>query len=138
MHGTSSSQPRFTAWLCLGISESSISSSHLRVLYSSVRRTLGKTEFGADLSLHYPGNSRASTTSVWTDTDNAQHYYPAPVQLILHGWQWLVASGHSQSLLLTVLGKIPPIDLTIATKAQVQEKGILSPLGGRTSNMQLG
>ena len=35
-------QPRFTAWLCLEISEASISSSHLRLLYNSGRVALGK------------------------------------------------------------------------------------------------
>ena len=54
-YGTSSSQPRFSAWLRLGVSKPSSSSSHLRLLYSSGRVALGKTQVGADLGLHHPG-----------------------------------------------------------------------------------
>ena len=38
-----------------------------------------------------------------------EHYHPAPAQLILHGGRRVVVSGHSQSLLLTGLGKSLPL-----------------------------
>ena len=55
---TSSSQPRFIAWLHLRISKPSTSSSHLGLLYTSGRVALGKTQGKADLGLHHPGNPR--------------------------------------------------------------------------------
>ena len=102
--GTSSSQSRFTGWLCLGISEPSTSSNHLRLLYTLGRVALGKTQVGADLGLHHSENPRAIAPSGQLQTLLEQHH-PAPAQLILHrGWR-LVFSGHSQSLQLTGLGK---------------------------------
>ena len=47
---TGSSQRRFTAWLCLAISKNSTSSSHLRVLHSSGRVALGRTQCGLILN----------------------------------------------------------------------------------------
>ena len=55
-------------------------------------------------------------------------------QLILHGRQRLVVSGHSQSLQLTGLGK-SLILMPTTTKAQLQE-GVLSPHEGCTSSAQ--
>ena len=100
----SSSQIRFTAWLHLQISKPSISSSHLKLLYRSGRVAPGKTQVGADLGLHHPGNPRASAPGEHLQTMWAYHH-PAPAQLILHRGQRLVVSGHSQSLQLTGLGK---------------------------------
>ena len=105
---TSSRQPRLTAWLCLGVSKTSTSSRHLRLLYSSGRVALGKTQVGADLGLHHSGNPRASIPSRQLQT-MSEHHHLAPTQLILHGWQRLVVSGHSQSLELTGLGKSLPL-----------------------------
>ena len=105
---TSSSQPRFTASLCLRISQPSTSSSHLRLLYSSGRVAPGKTQVGADLGLHHPGNLRVCTPSGQLQT-MSEHNHPAPVQQILHrGWR-VVVSGHSQSLQLTGLRKSLPL-----------------------------
>ena len=56
--GTSSSQPRFTAWLHLGISKPTTTNSHLRLLYRSGRVAPGKTQVEDDLGLHYPGKPR--------------------------------------------------------------------------------
>ena len=55
-HSTIGRQPRFTAWLCLGVSMPSTSSIHLRLLYNSCRVALDRsggprTEVGADLGL---------------------------------------------------------------------------------------
>ena len=102
--GTSSCQTRFTAWLHLGISKSSTSSSHLRLLHSSGGWPWGKHRLGADLGLHHLGNTRASTPSGQLQAMSEDHC-PAPAPLILHGGQSLVVSGHSQSLHLTGLGK---------------------------------
>ena len=106
--GPSSSQPISTVWLCLGISKPSTSSSHLTLFYSSGRVALGKTQVGADLGLHHSGNPRASIPSRQLQT-MSEHHHLAPTQLILHGWQRLVVSGHSQSLELTGLGKSLPL-----------------------------
>ena len=105
---TSSSQQRFTAWLHLGISKPSTSSSHLRLLYTPGSMALGKTQVGADLALKHPGNPRACAPIGWLWTTWEQHH-PAPVQLILHrGWR-VVVSDHSQSLQLTGLGTSLPL-----------------------------
>ena len=94
---TSSCQPTFTAWLCLRISKPSTSSSHLRLLYSSGRVTLGKTQLRTDLALHHWGNHRACVPTGQLHTMSKHH------QLILYrGWR-LVVSGHSKSLQLTSL-----------------------------------
>ena len=102
--GTSSSQPRFTAWLHLGISKPSTSSSHLRLLYSSGRVTPGKTQEGADLGLYHPGNPRASLPSGQLQT-TLEHHHPAPAQLILHRGRRLMVCAHSHSLPLTGVGE---------------------------------
>ena len=88
---TSSSQPRFTDRFHLGISKPTTSSSHLRLLYSSGRAAPGRTQVGADLGLHHPGNPRV------------------PAQLILYRMWRLVVSSHSQSLEFTGLGKSFPL-----------------------------
>ena len=105
---TSSSQPRFIVWLYLGISKPSTSSSHLRLLYSSSTVPPGKTQVGADLGLHHPGNPRASAPRGEVRT-NLKYRNPAPAQLILRRGQRVVVSGHSQSLQLTGLGKSLPL-----------------------------
>ena len=102
--GTSSSQPRFTAWLGLWISKLSTTSSHLRWLYSSGRVAPGKTQVGADIGLYCPGNPRAYAPSVQLQI-MLEHHHPAPAQLTLHGGWRLVVSSHRQSLWLTGLGK---------------------------------
>ena len=104
---TRHSQSRFTPQLHLGISKASTSRSHLRLLYSSGKVALGKTQVGADLGPHHPGNPRASAPTGQLQTMSEHH--PAPGQLILHGGQRLVISSHSQSLKLTVLCKSLPL-----------------------------
>ena len=106
--GTSSNHLRFTAWLSLGISKPSTSSSRLRMLYNLGRVAPGKTKVGADLGLHHLGNPRACTPSGQLQT-TLQYHNPAPVQLILHAGQRLVVDGHSQSLHLSGLGKSLPL-----------------------------
>ena len=106
--GTSSSQPRFTAWLHLRICKPNTSGSHLRLLYSPSRVAPGKTQEGADLGLHHLGNPRASLPSGQLQT-TLEHHHPAPAQLILHRGQRVVVSGHNQSLQLTGLGKSLPL-----------------------------
>ena len=106
--GTSSNQPRFTAWLRLGISKPRASNSHLRSPYSSGRVALGKTQVGADLSLHHLGNRKACTPSGqyrphWSTMTLPLH------KLILHGGWRLVVNGHSQSLQLTGWDKSLPL-----------------------------
>ena len=98
---TSSTQPTYTAWPHLGISKPNTSSSHLRLINSSTGWPWAK-QVGADLGLHHLGNARASVPSGQLQT-TLEHHHPAPVQLILHGRQRLVVSGHSQSLQLTGL-----------------------------------
>ena len=93
----SSSQARVTAWLHLEISKASTSSNHLGLLYGSSRVAPGRTQLGADHGLHDPGNPRACSPSGQLQT-MSEHHYPVPAQLILHGEQRLVVSGHSQSL----------------------------------------
>ena len=73
-HRTSSSQPRFTAWLCLGISKPSISSSHLRLLCNTGRVALGNTLVGADLGLHHLENPRACAPSGQLQTMSEYHH----------------------------------------------------------------
>ena len=61
--GKSSSQPKFTDWLGLGISKLSTSSSHLRLLYTLGRVAMGKTQVEINLGLHHPENPRAYAPS---------------------------------------------------------------------------
>ena len=104
--GTSTSQTRFTVWLCLGNYKCSTGSSHLRLLYSSGKVAPSRTQVGADLGLHHPGNSRASTTSGHLQSMSEPLH---PALLILPGGQRLVVSGHSHSLQLMDLGKPLPL-----------------------------
>ena len=92
----------------MGMSKPSTSSSYLRLLYSSWRVAPGRIQVGADLGLHHPGNPRACTHSGQLQT-TSEYCHPVPAQLILHGGKRLVASGHSQSLWLTGLGKSLPL-----------------------------
>ena len=132
---TSSSWPAFTAWAHLGTPKPSTSSSHLQITVSLVPSAPRQTQAVANLGLHHLGNSRASATSGELQT-MLDHHHPttstndtvkgqtqrapepcwrksssvewASAQLILHGRQRLVVSGHSQSLQLTDLGKSLP------------------------------
>ena len=106
--GTSSSQISFTAWLRLGTSKPSTSSSLLRLLHSSRRAALDKTQVGADLGLYYLGNPRSSLPSGHLQT-TLEHCHFAPAQLVLHGGWRLVAGCHNQSLQVTGLGKSLPL-----------------------------
>ena len=117
--GISSSQPRFTAWLHLGIPKPRTCSSHLRLLYSLCRVAPGRPQAGTDLGLHHLGNPRASAPSGQLQTMSERHH-PAPAQLTLHGGQRFEVSGHSQSLQLTGLGKSLP--LTCQQQARLNYK----------------
>ena len=86
----------------------STNSNHLRLLYTTGRVALGKTQVGADLGLHHPGNPRACTPSGQLYT-TLEHQHPAPAQLVLHRGMRLVVSGHSKSLQLTGLGTSLPL-----------------------------
>ena len=91
--GTSSSQPRYTAWFHLGISKpSSTSSSHLRLSYSLVRVALGKTQVGADHGLHDLGNLKACSLSRQLQTTSEQKppftYTADPPQRAVVDSQW--------------------------------------------------
>ena len=86
--GTSSSQAGFTAWLHLGISKPSISSSHLRLLYSSGRVAPGKTQVGADLGLHHPGNPKASAPSGQLQATLGHHHLPLHSRSSEEGGGW--------------------------------------------------
>ena len=105
---TRSSQLRFTAWLHLGIPKPCTSSGHLRWLYTSCRAAPRKTQVGTGFGLHHPGNPRACALRGQLLT-TSEHHHPSPAQLILHGGQRLVVSGHSQSLQLTGLSKSLPL-----------------------------
>ena len=67
---------------------------------------------------------------------------PALWSVVLHPdppWRAEVGDQWSQPVLATDWpGKIPPIDLQTAIKAQLQEEGVLSPHKGHTSSTQLG
>ena len=73
-----------------------------------VRWPWEKHKWGADFSLHYPENPRASAPSGQLET-KSEHHHPAPAQLILHGGRRLVISCHSQCLQLTGLGRSLPL-----------------------------
>ena len=134
---TRSSQPRIIAWLCLGISSCSRSSSHLRLLYSSGREAPGKTQVGADLGLHHPGNPRACTPNGQLQAMSEHH--PAPAQLFLHGGgQRVVLSGHSQPLQLPGLGISLPLICQQQSRLSYKKEGVLSPHKVRTLSSQLG
>ena len=106
--GNSSDQPRFTAWLCLGISKPSTRCNHLRLLYSSGRVVPSRTQVVAGLGLHHLGKARACVPSGQLQT-TLEHHHPAPAQLMLPRGQKLVVSSQSQSLQLTGLGKSLPL-----------------------------
>ena len=101
-------QPRFTAWLHLGISMPSTSSSHLRLLCSSgrvpqantLRLTSAHTTWETPEPVHLVDSLRPHPS---------EYHHPVLAQLILHrGWR-LVVSGHSQSLQLISVGKSLPL-----------------------------
>ena len=86
---TSSSQPRFTAWLCLGISKPSTSSCHLILLYSSGRVSWEKHGWG--LNLHHLGNTRAYALSGQLQTTGAPPPFSCTADLPLRvevGGRW--------------------------------------------------
>ena len=118
--GTSISQPRFTAWLHLGISKPSTSSSHLRLLYSSGRVATRRTQVRTDLGLHHPRNPKANAPSGQLQT-TLEHHHPGPAEIILHGGWRLVVNGHSQTLPLTGLDKSLP--LTCQQQPRLAYKG---------------
>ena len=51
-----------------------------------------KTLVEAVLGLHHPENPRASTPSGQLHS-TPEHHYPAPAELMLHGWYTWVVSG---------------------------------------------
>ena len=95
------------------------SSSHPRLLYSSCRVVLDKTQVGADLGLHHPGNPRDSTPSGQLQT-MSEYRHPASMQLIIYGGQKLVVSGHSQSLQQPGLGE--SLQLTCKQQSRLNYK----------------
>ena len=135
--GSSSSQISFTAWLLLRMPKPSTSSSLLRMLYSSGRMSLGKTQVGADLSLHHPGNPRASTPSGQLQTMSEDHP-PVPAQLILHREQRSVVSGHRQSLQLTGLGKSLPLICQQQPRLNNKRRVYLAHMKGAPQVLNLG
>ena len=93
--GSSSSQISFTAWLCLGISKPSTSSSHLRLPYSWSRLALAKCCWGVTLACiiqETQGSSYpvGSTRSCWNTTI-----------LPLHNWSSM--AGRDWWLLVTAI-----------------------------------
>ena len=104
----SSSQSRVKPWLHLGISTTSTSSRHLRLLYSSGRVPQAKHRWVLTLACTIqktpgPALPMDSYRPLWSTTT-----WPS-AQLILHrGWR-LVVSDPSQSLQLTGLGKSLPL-----------------------------
>ena len=64
-------------------------------------------------------NPRFCTPSRQLQT-SLEFHQPAPAQLILHGGQRVVHSGHSQSLQLTALGK--PLPLTCQQQSRLNYK----------------
>ena len=130
-------QPRFTVWLHLEISNPSKSMSHLRLLYSSGRVALGKTQVGAYVGLHHLGIPMASTPS-GLPTDHVRPPFPCPCTAD-PPWRAGVGGKCSQPILAADCpGQIPPIYLPTATKAQLHEEGVLSPHEGFTSSTQNG
>ena len=123
--GTSSSHPRFTAWLHLGVSKSSTSSSHLRLFYGSSKVAPGKTQVGSDLGLHHLGNPRTCVPSRQLQT-MSEHHLPALPQLIFYGGGRWVVSGPSQSLQLTGLSKSLLLTCQQQSSLKLQEEGVLS------------
>ena len=75
-----------------------------RLLCSSCWVAPDRTQVVTDLGLYHPGNPRACAPSGQLLT-MSEHHHPARAQLIFHGGPRLMASGYSQSLQLTGLGK---------------------------------
>ena len=132
---TSSNQPRFMAWLCLGISNTSTSSSQLKLLCSSGRVALGKTQEGA---WPVPPGKPQSLCTQRTAIDYVGALPPCPCtadapQRVEDGGQW------SQPVLEADWpGYIPPIDLPTVIKVQIQEEGVFNPHEKYTLNTQIG
>ena len=88
-HGTSSSQPRFTTWLHLGISKPrGTRSSHLRLLYSSCRAVPGKTQVVADL-----GVSTTQETPGPSHPVDSNRPLQSTTTLPLHSWSTMEGGG---------------------------------------------
>ena len=100
---TSSSQPRFTAWLPLGISKPGTSNDHLTVLYSSGRVAPGRTQVWADLGL-YTGETPEPVHPV-----DSYRSHQSTTILLPHSWSstedgglWSVVMGSPCSWLTSV------------------------------------
>ena len=122
--GTSSSQPRFTVWLCLGISKPCTSSSHLRLLYNSCRVAPERIQVGDDIGLYYLKPQSLSTQ--WTATDHGGA--PPPCPCTADPLQRAEVGGHSQSLKLTGLRKSLPLTC--------QQQSGSTTTGGCTQSIQ--
>ena len=105
---TGSSQLRFTAWLCLGISSPAQVAAISGCFIAQSGWPWAKHRWGLILAWPTQENPGASPPSGKLQT-MSEHLHPAPTQLILHGGWRLVVSGHSQCLQLTSLGKSYPL-----------------------------
>ena len=74
------------------------------MLCSSCWVAPGRSQVGVNLSMHHPGNHIACAPTGQLQT-MLEYHHTAPAQLIHHGGQRLVVSGHSPSLQLTGLCK---------------------------------
>ena len=78
--GSSSSQPRFTAWLHMGTTKPSTSSSHLRCFIAQAGWLQAKTQAGADL-----GDIAWTTTECAHPVDSCRPCR-STTTLPIHGW----------------------------------------------------
>ena len=100
-------------------------------------KELSKTEVGADLGLHHPGNPRANTPSRQLHT-KVECHHPAPAQLIFHGGQRLVVRGHSQSLHMSGLGKFFPLICQQQTRLNYKRREYSAHMEGAPQISSLG
>ena len=98
---------------------------------------LGKTQVGADLGLHHPGKSQGQHTQ-WTATDHDGAPTPCPCSADPPQRAEGVGKQSQPVLVADWPGKILPIDLPTATKAQLQEEDVLRSHKRCTSSTQLG
>ena len=132
---TSSSQPRFTNWLPLGISKPSKNSSHIDCFIAHARWLWAEHRWGLTLSCTTRENQSLHTKWTALDLVGVPPPFPCtadPPQRAEVGGKW-----SQQILAADWPGKIPPIDLPTAIKAQLQKEGVLSPYGERTLSTQL-
>ena len=137
--GTSSSQLRFTAWLQLGISKPSTSSSHLSLLYSSGRVPCAKHRRGLTLAC----TTQETPGPMHPVYNYGPHHHievPPPCPCTADPLRRAEISGQWSEPVLAAdwPEKIPPIDLPTETKAQLQKKRVLSLHEGCTLSTQLG